>query len=225
MRHFPLMRNNHAMFNYSPSEVPYPMMHHSFDASGFTQMPSLGFPAYDMAVPPRPAYQGEGNESLPPYGQVISSGYSPDASYAPFMNQGHNQSSPYLHGNQADYDFVPNVGGNPYHQPMPNFPPQMLYASGSKPVPQPPSPFANPLQSPKMQQSMQANYPNPYPKQAFMQKAQPSGFKAIMNQFKTQDGVIDVTKMMNTAGQMMGTVNQMQNVFKGIGGIFKLPSA
>ena len=55
-----------------------------------------------------------------------------------------------------------------------------------------------------------------------MQKAQPSGFQSVLNQFKTQDGSMDVTKMMNTAGQMVNTVSQMTSVFKGVGSLFKL---
>ena len=55
-----------------------------------------------------------------------------------------------------------------------------------------------------------------------MQKTQPSGFQSVLNQFKTQDGSVDVTKMMNTAGQMVNTFSQMSNVVKGVGGLFKL---
>ena len=86
------------------------------------------------------------------------------------------------------------------------------------------SPFANPLQAKKVMKQPLGPSPNPYPKQQFMQKAQPSGFQSIMNQFKTQDGSVDVTKMMNTAGQMVGTVSQVQGMVKGLTGLFKLPT-
>ncbi|KAB2338959.1 hypothetical protein F7731_01585 [Cytobacillus depressus] len=88
--------------------------------------------------------------------------------------------------------------------------------------------FHNPL-DPEMNQNMPngnnsyfANsYMNPYPSQSFIPK-QPSGMKSIMNSFKTQDGSIDFTKMMNTAGQMMGAFNQVSSLVKGLGGIIKV---
>ena len=86
---------------------------------------------------------------------------------------------------------------------------------------QPFNPFDNPLQ-PQVKRPPQQQFANPYPKQQFMQKAQPSGFQSVLNQFKTQDGSVDVTKMMNTAGQMVNTFSQMTSVVKGVGGLFKL---
>ena len=114
---------------------------------------------------------------------------------------------------------------NPYQQPgygsgMPVMPHHPNPYSFSPPEQEKYSPFGNPLQAKKGTQ--QKPYANPYPKQSFMQKPQPSGFQSIMNQFKTQDGSVDITKMMNTAGQMVGTVTQVQNMVKGLGGIFKV---
>lgn len=83
------------------------------------------------------------------------------------------------------------------------------------------NPFDNPLQ-PQVKRPPLQQFANPYPKQQFMQKPQPSGFQSVLNQFKTQDGSVDVTKMMNTAGQMVNTFSQMTSVFKGVGGLFKL---
>ena len=101
--------------------------------------------------------------------------------------------------------------------------PEQSYYNPNRPRPnQALSPFANPLQIKKNQQQLSMPYPNPYPKQSFMQKPQSSGFQSVLNQFKTQDGSFDITKMMNTAGQMVGTVSQVQNMFKGLGGIFKV---
>ena len=85
---------------------------------------------------------------------------------------------------------------------------------------QPFNPFDNPLQ-PQVKRPPQ-QFANPYPKQQFMQKPQPSGFQSVLNQFKTQDGSVDITKMMNTAGQMVNTFSQMTSVMKGVGGLFKL---
>jgi hypothetical protein len=42
-----------------------------------------------------------------------------------------------------------------------------------------------------------------------------------MNSFKSQDGTVDVNKMVNTAGQMVNAVTQVSSIVKGIGGIFK----
>ncbi|WP_234396923.1 YppG family protein [Bacillus massiliglaciei] len=83
--------------------------------------------------------------------------------------------------------------------------------------------FENPLQSSvkSAKQFQPPSYSHPYPKQQFMQK-QPSGFKTVINQFKTQDGSIDVTKMMNTAGQMMSTFTQVSSMVKGVGSFFKI---
>ena len=102
-------------------------------------------------------------------------------------------------------------------------PEQSYYNQPDRPRPnQAFTPFANPLQIKKNQQQLSMPYPNPYPKQSFMQKPQSSGFQSVLNQFKMQDGSFDITKMMNTAGQMVGTVSQVQNMFKGLGGIFKV---
>lgn len=83
------------------------------------------------------------------------------------------------------------------------------------------NPFDHPLH-PSVKRPPQQPFANPYPKQQFMQKPQPSGFQSVLNQFKTQDGTVDVTKMMNTAGQMVNTFSQMTSVVQGLGGLFKL---
>ena len=88
--------------------------------------------------------------------------------------------------------------------------------------------FDNPLEPEYDQQSGSSYHPyfsnsymNPYPKQSIMPK-QPSGFNSILNSFKTQNGSIDVNKMMNTAGQMLSAVNQVSSLVKGLGGIIKI---
>jgi hypothetical protein len=87
--------------------------------------------------------------------------------------------------------------------------------------------FQNPLQPQEemvqMQQYMPMNgYPmmNPYPKQSAMPK-QKGGVQTFMNSFKSQDGTVDVSKMVNTAGQMMNAVSQVSSLVKGFGGFFK----
>ena len=63
-------------------------------------------------------------------------------------------------------------------------------------------------------------YMNPYPKGIFLSK-QPSGVKTVLNSFKSQDGSLDINKMVDTAGQMMNAVSQVSSVVKGFGGMFK----
>jgi hypothetical protein len=86
--------------------------------------------------------------------------------------------------------------------------------------------FQNPLQP---QDEITANpynqmngYPmmNPYPKQNGNIK-QPGGVQTILNSFKSQDGTVDLNKMVNTAGQMMNAVSQVSSIVKGFGGMFK----
>lgn len=105
--------------------------------------------------------------------------------------------------------------------PFPGAMTQHPYSTAHQAFVQPLSPFDNPLQ-PQVKRPPSQAFVNPYPQQQFMQKAQPSGIQSVLNQFKTQDGSMDVTKMMNTAGQMVNTVSQMTSVFKGVGGLFKL---
>lgn len=87
----------------------------------------------------------------------------------------------------------------------------------------------NPLQ-PKKNQAGGLNYTSmsnsipymhPYPKQNTVNRP-PSGMGSIMNSFKTQDGNLDLNKMLDTAGQMMSAVNQVSGLVKGLGGIFKV---
>ncbi|MGN1402475.1 MAG: YppG family protein [Bacillus sp. (in: firmicutes)] len=133
----------------------------------------------------------------------------------PFGYQGENQTgyeeyfAPQQGPASPPYMYPHHMQTQP-HSPMPNYP----QTNGDFSL------FSNPLQ-PNKNQAMFQKYPNPYPKQGNMQKPKSSGFQSIMNQFKTQDGSVDVTKMMNTAGQMVGTVNQVQTMVKGLGGLFK----
>lgn len=122
---------------------------------------------------------------------------------------------------------IPQMPPIPQMQQMPQMPqmqmPQMQPIQSNQQLqPQTFSPFDNPLQPAKRPPQGQQQAHNPYPKQQFMQKPQPSGIKSVMNQFKTQDGSMDITKMMNTAGQMMNTVSQVSSMVKGVGGFFKV---
>ncbi|MDX8366486.1 YppG family protein [Cytobacillus sp. IB215665] len=65
-------------------------------------------------------------------------------------------------------------------------------------------------------------FPTPYPlQQPNMQQPQP-GFGSIMNHFKKDDGSYDYSKMMNTGGQIMGAVNQLNSAFKGFSSLINL---
>ncbi|PLS03589.1 hypothetical protein CVD27_14405 [Neobacillus cucumis] len=145
-----------------------------------------------------------------------------------------NQPSPYQTTSQ-------NYNMMPYYQNSPYYPPQMQTFGQSFQqgfVPQNMNYqtqfsqkdnqflFQNPLQ-PKDDMVQQPYLPmngypamNPYPKNSFMPK-QPGGMQSLINSFKSQDGSVDINKMMNTAGQMMNAVNQVSSLVKGFGGIFK----
>ena len=87
------------------------------------------------------------------------------------------------------------------------------------------NPFQNPLYSKDedfypLQRGNTATHP--YPKQNFMQKNQGNNFSSVLNQFKTQEGSIDVNKMIDTAGMMLNSMNQVSNLVKGVGSIFKV---
>ncbi|MCM3617320.1 YppG family protein [Sutcliffiella horikoshii] len=72
-----------------------------------------------------------------------------------------------------------------------------------------------------MPNQMGTPFMNPYPTQAQSTKTQTSQVNSFMNQFKGQDGNVDMKKMMDTAGQMMNTVNQLNSMFKGLAATFK----
>ncbi|WP_235864028.1 YppG family protein [Sutcliffiella halmapala] len=80
--------------------------------------------------------------------------------------------------------------------------------------------FPAAMSSPQMN-NMQMPFMNPYPTQNQTSKPQSSQVQSFMNQFKGQDGNVDMKKMMDTAGQMMNTVNQLNSMVKGIAATFK----
>ncbi len=203
-------------YSYAPQEysgftLNHPMMQQNMESNShyhptpiFQQHGVVGYDQFQNGFPHESAgFIGNGYP-----------GHYPNA-IQPFTPQGGQQV-------QQPMPVQPNFGvniPNPYmHQQFAHTPqPQMGY--GPKHTQ---NLFANPLQQhPEQINNPGMQYPNPYPKKSFMQKQQPSGIQSIMNQFKTQDGSIDINKMMNTAGQMMGTVNQVSGMFKGLGSFFK----
>ena len=181
----------------------------------YSPMGNVPYPMYGQMQPNQEAGWGNPNQAFPyAFPQPNSFPGWEGGQAGGYGQQGYQQQ-----GNMYGQQFSPyqQQGYGPVMQVMPPHPNPYSF--------QPPeqdkySPFGNPLQTKKGTQHKA--YPNPYPKQSFMQKPQPSGFQSIMNQFKTQDGSVDITKMMNTAGQMVGTVSQVQNMVKGLGGIFKV---
>nr|MDH3163950.1 YppG family protein [Bacillus licheniformis] len=75
---------------------------------------------------------------------------------------------------------------------------------------------ANALLPPFQGFPYQHPYPSPRPN-----LHQPSQFQSFLSQFKKKNGQIDFSKMMDTAGQMVSTVNQVGALAKGFMGFFK----
>ncbi|MEC1260576.1 YppG family protein [Bacillus swezeyi] len=134
---------------------------------------------------------------------------------------------PYL-GPQASYPAYPEFQMN---QPV-----QHYYSQEQAPVQRPPayqqpfeqnvdpfSAYQQPVHQP-VQQHMQPfhpfPYPNPYPSPR-PNLHQPAQFQSFLSQFKKKNGQLDFSKMMDTAGQMMSTVNQVGSLAKGFIGFFK----
>ncbi|WP_285766180.1 YppG family protein [Peribacillus sp. SI8-4] len=213
-----MMRSGFNQF--SPDQGQYP---HSQPEYGGGYQQSMQYPlhhdqAHDGFNPPYP-HNPEGYTM--PYPDPYQQG-----AYHPFqpMQQPAMPVSAQQPGNSVMQPMSPMPQMQPMQQPAPQVPynPQMQTNHYNQyPQQQAFSPFANPLLPAKRPPQGQQQAHNPYPKQQFMQKPQPSGFKSVMNQFKTQDGSMDITKMMNTAGQMMNTVSQVSSMVKGVGGFFK----
>ncbi|MBT2642007.1 YppG family protein [Bacillus sp. ISL-41] len=123
----------------------------------------------------------------------------------PYMQQGYPM-NPYMQGN-GSWNQPNQMGGNK------NDYSKMLFQN-------PLEPEGDPIYGYYNSQADYQNF-NPYPQYAFMPK-QPSGLQSIMNSFKSQDGNLDVNKMVDTAGQMMNAVTQVSSLVKGLGGMFKV---
>lgn len=121
---------------------------------------------------------------------------------------------------------IPNQAVNPMQNQMPYAYQSNQLAPEMNPYPkQPSNPFQNPLYQQDedfypLQQPMM-NVTHPYPKPSFLQKSQGNNISSVLNQFKNPEGSIDFNKMMDTTGQMLNTMNQVSNLVKGVGSIFK----
>lgn len=173
----------------------------------------------------------------------INHGYSGQinnriTAYYPMNFQPIHRNQPYPYQTQVqNYNWHPYQQQNPYFQqsysPLNagthgNIQQAVPYSSGHFPHKDAQFLFQNPLQPQEVQipnqysQQQMNGYPimNPYPKQNGMLK-QPGGLQTFINSFKSQDGTVDVNKMVNTAGQMVNAVSQVQSLVKGLGGVFK----
>lgn len=160
----------------------------------------------------RPAYYPINHQSIP-------------------RNQPHSYQGPIQSHDWMPYpQQVPYFQQSAYHSNVPNviINQQMPYPSGQNTNKDAQFLFQNPLQpqevhshNPYMGQVNGYPLMNPYPiNNGFLK--QPGGIQSIMNSFKSQDGTVDVNKMVNTAGQMVNAVSQVSSLVKGLGGIFKV---
>ena len=166
-----------------------------------------------------------------PFANVVESFVSPNRVQQlnrAYPNHWNSYVNPLIAGNQFTNPYQPY-----YAQPPQGFHPQQYaeqqpqYSTSTASYSQ--KVFQNPLFSPDgngtqhTQSTFQNQQPyfHPYPKASFLAK-QPTGVKTVLNSFKSQDGTLDINKMVDTAGQMMNAVNQVSSVVKGIGGIFKV---
>lgn len=190
---------------YVPYQDPYLLYgyHYNQGMNSQHEMRQQPFPPYDMNQ------QWNNYSSINPY-------------QTPFgmMQPGNGMANPYLPYTGA-YPPYPQYEGFPFNE-------QMNQEQGKKKK-NLDSVFQNPLQ--EMDESFSGgsnpyfgnNFPfmNPYPKQSAFPRP-PSGMQSIMNSFKTQEGNLDLNKMVDTAGQMMNAFTQVSSMVKGLGGIFKV---
>ncbi|MEH7113400.1 YppG family protein [Neobacillus niacini] len=177
----------------------------------------------------------------------LNQGYLGQMNYkGPIYNQPNYQPVPRNQPYQQ-YQAAQSMEWYPYQQPNPYFlqpyqqpyqPYELTYPTGGIPQQMPNSNgqyppkdaqflFQNPLQpkeemaqNPYLAQMNGYQGMNPYPKPNGMIKP-PGGIQSLMNSFKSQDGTVDVNKMVNTTGQLVNAVTQVSSLVKGLGGIFK----
>jgi len=153
-----------------------------------------------------------------------------------------NQAMPHQLGNGMPHQPVDFTANHSPHYSMPHSAHQPMnpainysgYPQSNHALGRPPSgtnqpvqsPYANPLlpQEQEYQQNPFAQFQQhmpPYPNGlGANQQKSPSTFGNIINQFKSQNGSLDVNKMVGTAGQMVSAVNQVSGLVKGLGGLF-----
>jgi hypothetical protein len=151
-------------------------------------------------------------------GFIRNQPYPYPASPQNYKWQSYHPQNPYFQGGiqPINQGYSQGYTQKPYTQP--SYPPQNSQFLFQNPLQ--PQEEMYPNQYPQMNNMPNLNM-NPYPKQNMIPKHQ-GGMQSFMNSFKSQDGSVDFSKMMNTAGQMMTAVNQVSSLVKGLGGIFKV---
>jgi len=179
---------------------PHHTFHNGYSGQMMHQVPTLSQGNYEQ--------QNFRNQPIPYQGQPMNYDW-----------MGYQQQNHYYPQSMQTYGQNYQPGYIPQNMPYPN-PPYIQKDAQFL--------FQNPLQPKEEIQQQQPHMPtggypmmNPYPKNSFVPK-QPGGMQSIMNSFKSQDGSVDINKMVNTAGQMMNAVSQVSSLVKGLGGIFKV---
>ncbi|WP_078546152.1 YppG family protein [Litchfieldia alkalitelluris] len=146
-------------------------------------------------------YQPRQKNYYQPSVRQLSRYQQPFQSY-PYQQQGNAQMFPMNMVGQ------PQMGNNPFGATSQNFNQQVQGGTN----------YSGSEQQNQMFQQYQTPYPinGNYPPQM-----SPGGFQSFMSQFKNENGTYDYNKMMDTAGQMMGAVNQISGLVKGFSGVFK----
>jgi len=188
-------RKQRANFNNQLYFNPYPTM------NPYIMMPAQN----DFRQYPYPNHYNE-QANWNPYMQPNSSNMNPHFSNYPYQSMQPPMYNQYPQPNYSMQQYNQQTHQNSYNQSV----------------------FHNPLEPEpsqyptNVQQPFSPNqYMNPYPKQSFIPK-QPSGVQSIMNSFKSQDGSLDINKMMDTAGSMVNAVTQVSSMVKGLGGMIKI---
>jgi hypothetical protein len=171
-----------------------------------------------------------------PYGDIgLESQMYPQFVENFFVRQHPAPLPPHYYAAQGMQNWYPNqppygMNGNQFPNVHPNFmgstnayapdPNMMNHVLPQSLLENPLQPMDDPYPSYSPQQMYGAASLNPYPAQSVMPKS-PSGMQSLLNSFKSQDGSVDFTKMINTAGQMVNAISQVSSMVKGLGGILK----
>jgi len=147
-----------------------------------------------------------------------------------FMMENHDNNHYYSQMYRYQLPYFPNIPANlPYHLGShfmnQNTPYHMPFGGNNMVAPPLPNYYQNQYSNPYPNQKFM-HYSNPYSNQMFNQypsfNQYPMGQQSpIMSHFKSQDGKFDFNKIMSASGQMVGVVNQISSLVKGISSTFK----
>jgi len=194
-------------YDYQTNGMNYFQAGMSQPAGGPYQGQIPGWPAFSEQAMYQASGHFETEASNQGYYGPLMMPYTNDPYQAPLMQspaQNPIQNSNPIPNGYQPYQAAPEM--NPYPKQQPNPFQNPLYQQDED---------FHPVQPPMM------NVTHPYPKPSFLQKSQGNNISSVLNQFKNQEGSIDFNKMMDTTGQMLNTMNQVSNLVKGVGSIFK----